>query len=243
MKKIRSMKKNKIRVLELGNFIVPAYAGMILAEQGLDVTKWVNGKDPILSCRGGKSLWRWVNEGKTLDTKDAPLVCKEAGNYDIIIDNFRPSTLKKFKVDPVAIAKNFGVVWVSMRSEVGEISFDLIAQARSTAKDFGHIPFWLGDTSGGLWVAFKALTMFLQDKPGHYVLGQSSCLAKLVEGEMVVKRPKPIHGNVVPWDADPYHMNNENALVEYKGETIIEPVRSARWKRSNLWHKNGRFKI
>jgi len=237
------MKKTKIKVLELGNFIVPAYAGMILAEQGLNVTKWVNGKDPILTCRNGKNLWSWVNEGKTLQNKDAALVCKEAGDYDIIIDNFRPSTLEKLKIEPVKIARNFGVVWVSMRSEIGEISFDLIAQARSTAKDFGHIPFWLGDTSGGLWVAFKALSMFLQGKHGHYTLGQSSCLAKLVEGEMVVKRPTPIPGNVVPWDPDPYRMNDENALVEYKGKTIIEPIRSKRWKKANLWHNNGRFKI
>ena len=55
-----------LRVLELGNFVVPAYAGMILAEQGADVQKWTNGKDPILGCRSGADLWSWINHDKTL---------------------------------------------------------------------------------------------------------------------------------------------------------------------------------
>jgi hypothetical protein len=33
-------------------------------------------------------------------------------------------------------------------------------------------------------MAFKALPMSLAGKPGHYVLGQSSVLQKLVEGEL-----------------------------------------------------------
>ena len=79
-------------------------------------------------------------------------------------------------VDPATLAERHGWVWVSMRSEVGERSFDLIAQARSTAADSGHIAFWLGDTAGGLWVAFKALAMHAAGRPGHYILGQASCL-------------------------------------------------------------------
>ena len=55
-----------LRVLELGNYVVPAYAGMILAEQGAEVQKWTNGKDPILGCRSGADLWAWINHGKTL---------------------------------------------------------------------------------------------------------------------------------------------------------------------------------
>jgi len=53
-----------LRVLELGNYVVPAYAGMILAEQGHAVEKWTNGKDPILDCHRGGELWAWINHGK-----------------------------------------------------------------------------------------------------------------------------------------------------------------------------------
>jgi hypothetical protein len=37
-----------MRVLELGTGVLPAYAGMILAEQGHHVVKWTHGKDPVL---------------------------------------------------------------------------------------------------------------------------------------------------------------------------------------------------
>ena len=154
-----------LRVLELGNYVVPAYCGMILAEQGAEVQKWTNGKDPILGCRSGADLWAWINHGKTLLDRRVASLPGDPPSVDIVIDNFRPGTLAGWGVDPAALAERHGWVWVSMRSEVGERSFDLIAQARSTAADFGHIPFWLGDTAGGLWVAWpkrssgKATTM------------------------------------------------------------------------------------
>jgi hypothetical protein len=58
-----------MRILELGNYVVPAYAGMILAEQGHAVTKWTNGRDPILSLNRGDELWRWINHGKRTEDR------------------------------------------------------------------------------------------------------------------------------------------------------------------------------
>jgi hypothetical protein len=231
------------RVLELGNFVVPAYAGMILAEQGCRVQKWTNGKDPILGCRSGAELWAWINDGKTLVNRPVASLIADPPPVDIVIDNFRPSTLAGWGVDPAALAQRRGWVWVSMRSEVGERSFDLIAQARSIREYGPHVPFWLGDTAGGLWMAFKALAMYLAGKPGHYVLGQASVLQKLVEGELLVERPEPLPGNVVPWDPDPYFMTESKAVVKYKGERIDEPIRSRGWKLANLWHVSGRIKV
>jgi hypothetical protein len=231
------------RVLELGNFVVPAYAGMILAEQGAIVEKWTNGKDPILSCRSGAELWTWINHGKTLVNRPVASLPGDPPSVDIVIDNFRPSTLAGWGVDPVSLSQRHGWVWVSMRSEVGERSFDLIAQARSIREYGPHVPFWLGDTAGGLWMAFKALAMHVSGKPGHYVLGQASVLQKLVEGELLVERPEPLPGNVVPWDPDPYFMDEMKAVVEYKGEKIEEPVRSREWKWANLWHDGGRMRV
>ena len=232
-----------LRVLELGIFVVPAYAGMVLAEQGAIVEKWTNGRDPILGCRSGAELWAWINHGKTLVNRPVTSLLSDPPEVDIVIDNFRPSRLAGWGVDPALLAMRHGWVWVSMRSEVGERSFDLIAQARSTAEYGPHIPFWLGDTAGGLWMALKALAMYVAGKPGHYVLGQASVLQKLVEGELVVERPEPFPGNVVPWDADPYFMTGEAAVVEYKGERMEEPIRSREWKWTNLWHVEGRMRV
>jgi hypothetical protein len=160
-----------------------------------------------------------------------------------VIDDFQPSTLAGWGIDPSELAAIHGWVWVSMRSEVGECSFDLIAQARSIREYGPHVPFWLGDTAGGLWAAFKAMAMSLEGAPGHYVLGQVSVLQKLVEGELQVERPEPLTGNLVPWDSDPYFMTEEMAVLEYKGEGIEEPCRSREWKLENLWHVKGRMRV
>jgi hypothetical protein len=232
-----------LRVLELGNFVVPAYCGMILAEQGATVEKWTNGKDPILGCRSGAELWAWINHGKMLVNRPVASLPGDPPSVDIVIDNFRPSTLAGWGVDPAALTERHGWVWVSMRSEVGERSFDLIAQARSIREYGPHVPFWLGDTAGGLWVAFKAPSMCLAGKAGHYVLGQSSVLKKLVEGELQVERPEPLPGNVVPWDPDPYFMTDELAVIDYKGERLEEPIRLREWKLEKLWHVNGRMRV
>ena len=80
-------------------------------------------------------------------------------------------------------------------------------------------------------------------QPGHYVLGQASLLQKLVEGELLVERPEPLLGNVVPWDPDPYFMTEAAAVVDYKGDRLEEPIRSREWKLANLWHVNGRMRV
>ncbi len=104
-------------------------------------------------------------------------------------------------------------------------------------------PFWLGDTTGGLWVAFMALAMHAVGRPGHYFLGQASCLQKPVEGELCVERPEPLAGNSVPWDADPYRMCNGASVVEYNGDRLEEPIRLREWKLANLWHVKGRMPV
>jgi len=147
-----------MRVLELGNYVVPAYAGMLLAEQGHEVRKWVNGRDPILGLNRGEELWAWLNHGKTVEERH-PRDLSDCDWPECVIDNFRPETLARWGLDPAEIAKERGIVWVSMRSESGDRSFDLIAQARSWMEFAPWVPFWAGDTIGGLWLAFKAMTV------------------------------------------------------------------------------------
>ena len=215
-------------ILELGNYVVPAYAGMLLAEQGHEVIKLVNGRDPIQGLRHGDQLWSWINHGKRLVEAHPAEWLSDPDwlhGYDVVLDNFQPATLAKWGIDPAALAKRFDLVWVSMRSELPGRSFDLIAQARSILEFSPWVPFWLGDTAGGLWLAFKALAALNETQSGHHVLGQASVLQKLVEGELVIDVPRT--SAAIPWETEPYHFDEttREAVVEYKGTTTREPVR------------------
>ena len=224
---------------ELGNYVVPAYAGMLLAEQGADVVKWHTNTDPILDLNRGQELWAWINHRKQLQEVHLRSADWDVlTNVDIVIDNFMPTTLDAWGICPQRLAQQYNVAWVSMRSELPGRSFDVVAQARATLSHTPWIPFWLGDTSGGLWVAFKALSMLGQT--GHAVLGQSSCLAKLVEGELLIDRPM---GGGNPYEVDRYEADHNGATVEFKGEVLREPVRDHQWKLDNLWHTDGRINI
>jgi hypothetical protein len=234
-----------MRVLELGTYVVPGYAGMCLAEQGHDVLKWTDGRDPILGLNSGAELWAWINHRKTIEGRHPREL---AGDWrsifggeppDVVLDNIRPATLAAWGIDPAALAAREGVRWVSMRSEVGDRSFDLIAQARSWMEYAPWVPFWAGDTIGGLWLAFKATA---SPEPGHHVLGQASCMQKLVEGELVVPRP-PCEPGCIPWEVEPYRFEDGHAVVQYKGQTYREPVRDRAWKLANLRHEGGRIII
>jgi hypothetical protein len=244
MSRDSSGRAGRPRVLELGSYIVPSYAGMLLAEQGFQVVKWTDGRDPILSLRSGPDLWTWVNYGKTVKHVHPGTLVHSWPDWrpDIVLDNIRPATLEKWGLDPDALAKEHGVIWVSMRDELGERSFDLLAQARSWMEYAPWVPFWAGDTAGGLWLAFKALAARAQGEVGHHVLGQASCLQKLVEGELVVDRPPGPRGRV-PWETEPYHFDGTHAVVQFKGAIYQEPVRNRDWKMAHLWHENGRIRI
>src|ERR1051326_2550937 len=109
-----------MNILELGNYVVPAYAGMILAEQGHQVTKWIQpDTDPILTClHRGEELWDWINHGKALEAKHPrEIFSDDARRFEVVLDNFRPSTLRKWGIDPEQLAIERGYRWVSMRSE------------------------------------------------------------------------------------------------------------------------------
>jgi len=236
-----------MRVLELGNYVSVAYAGMLLAEQGFEVFKLTNGKDPILELNQGAELWEWINYRKiVLDNPVSELASYISTAVDIVLDNFRPSTLANWHLDPVDFAHKWNCVWVSLRSEIDEISFDMVAQCRSTLEYGPYVPFYLGDTSAGLWMSFKALSMLTQGKRGeHAILGQASCLQKLVEGELLFDSSGR-EGVAPPWDQpESYYFDNERreGVVHFKGREYREPVRDTAWKRDHLWHDQGRMKI
>src|SRR6202042_2619209 len=100
-----------MRILELGNYVVVGYAGMILAEQGHAVVKWTNDRDPILSLNRGDELWRWINHGKRLEGRHPGILAADWDQVfwleppDIVLDNLRPETLARWGIDPGEIAR------------------------------------------------------------------------------------------------------------------------------------------
>jgi hypothetical protein len=222
-----------VRILELGSYVAPAYAGMILAEQGHDVEKWTLGSDPILSLERGDELWRWIMHGKSQRERHAAKVSEiVAGDFEIVIDNYRASAWARWGVDPAVEADRLGVTWVSLRADDDGRSFDVVAQARAWG-DLGSLPFYIGDTAAGLWLAFKALAA----ARGHHVIRQATALAKLVEGELVAEWRLD-----EPWDLPgTFGFDDQGAIVEFKGEIIREPRRDAAWRREHLPNVEGRF--
>lgn len=235
-----------LRVLELGSYIIPAYAGMLLAEQGHEVTKWAVRNDPVLDLHRGGELWAWLNEPKlnvTYDRRiDQHLTGGLAdGDWDIILDNVRAATWERWGLNPADLADQYQLRWVSMRSDTdlhGARSFDVVAQARSWMEYSPWVPFYAGDTTGGLWMAFKALASAAS---GHHVLHQASLMQKLVEGELVVDGGDRSGGP--PWDDPGDYNGHDGATVRFRGTDIHEPIRDRAWKLKHLDHHAGRIRV
>lgn len=234
-----------MRVLEIGTYVSVAYAGMILAEQGAEVVKWrADHPDPVEDLDGGDQLWQWLNSGKTVTVKHASEIKNlQRTDFDVIIDNVRDETWGRWGVAPDVWANNLGVSWVSLRDDFDGRGFDAIAQARAWGDHIGYIPTYIGDTGGGLWLAFKAAAMYAQGIHDHAVIRQAACLAKLVEGELMdVARD----GQSPPWDPPGTYGRSTDGTgteVHYRGEIIKEPFRSAQWRRENLQHRDGRLVV
>ena len=230
-----------LRVLELGNYVVPAYCGMVLAEQGHEVVKWTNGRDPILGCHRARIVG--VDQRGQIPREQAPArrrLDRSSLRYHCgQLSSCYPGSMgHRSARDRRRQQRGLGVD----ASRRGDRSFDLIAQARPWMDFCPWVPFWIGDTAGGLWLAFKALAMHHADRRGHFVLHQAGCLAKLVEGELTVDAHRPF-GGPIPWESEPYHVENGTAVVQYKGETIREPIRDRAWRLANLKHRNGRLVV
>jgi hypothetical protein len=217
---------------------------MLLAEQGYEVVKWWIGHDPVLELTHGPALWEWLQHRKRLVLRQGSTLPDLAADQwpHIILDNVRPKTLTRWGLDPAKLAQDYGVVWVSLRAEVGEVSFDLLAQARSIMDFCPWVPFYLGDTAAGAFMALKALAAYAAGAPGHYVLGHASCVQKLVEGEMVV--PVERLPGQTPWDpTGTYGVRRGVASVLYKGELLTEVPRDFAWRWEHLWHDQGRIRL
>ena len=236
-----------MRVLELGSYIIPAYAGMILAEQDHYIVKLTHGTDPIQTLHRGDELWHWINAGKYLqerriDEQQLDEIIR-THDIDVVIENIRPQTWHKWGIDPNEVAHRFDLSWIGMRSdtpdELDGVSFDVVSQARSWMEFTDWQPFYVGDTTGGLWLAFKALSMHAHNEIGFRPLYQASLMQKLVEGELIID--EPFTSGRTRWDIEPYGADDNGAAIEYRGRRYEEPVRDRAWKLKHLKHCDGRI--
>ena len=114
-----------VRVLEMGQLMAGPFAGTILAYYGAEVIKIEPPKtgDPVRVWRGvdedGTSLW-WRSLGRnkkciTLDLRaeEGRTLARElAWKSDVVVENFKPGTMEKWKLGPEDIkAKNRDVIY------------------------------------------------------------------------------------------------------------------------------------
>ncbi len=114
-----------VRVLEMGQLMAGPFAGTILAYYGAEVIKIEPPKtgDPVRTWRGvdedGTSMWwRSLGRNKKCITVDLRLeegrtLARElAWKSDVIVENFKPGTMEKWRLGPEDIkAKNQDVIY------------------------------------------------------------------------------------------------------------------------------------
>jgi hypothetical protein len=228
-----------LRVLEIGLGLPVAYAGMVLAEQGVGVERWLSPKmdDPLQT---DELVWWWAMHGKELVSCHARMVATlQPRSVDAVIDNLRPATWAGWEIDREAIARRLGIPWVSLEDDLGYRSTGAIALARSWLEKGNTVPPELAETAAGLWMAFKTLAS--RTRPGLHRLGHGSVMQKLVPAEMLLGKPGRVRSVLDPW------MIREGQIAgaqsEWRGERLFEMTRDLEWKRSHLRSRAGRITI
>ena len=141
---------SRIRVLELGQIISGAFAGMLMADLGADVIKVESPRGDlgrnatIANLRGESAVFLAFNRGKrslVLDLKSPEgrqVFYDLARTADVVVDNFRPGVVERLGLDHETLSRfNPGIVSCSItgfgqRGPQRDLpSFDLIHQAMS----------------------------------------------------------------------------------------------------------------
>src|SRR5687768_10310129 len=139
-----------IRVLELTNYMAGPYCGMLLADMGAEVIKVENPKLGDLTRESGPFVngesagFLALNRNKksvSLNLKDdrgRDLFLRLARSADVILENFRPGTMRDLGIDYETVRQfNPGIVYASGSGygQTGPYSqrpgLDLIAQGMS----------------------------------------------------------------------------------------------------------------
>jgi succinyl-CoA---D-citramalate CoA-transferase len=254
-----------IRVLELGSFIAGPFAGQLLADYGAEVIKieGPGGGDPMRRwgvTNGGQSLW-WPaiarnKKSVTVDLRTErgqAIVRSIAVNCDIVLENFRPGTLKAWGLDYdtiSAVAPGIIHVHVSGYGQTGpkaaEAGFGSVAEAvggiRYTTGSPDRPParcgISLGDALGGLFAVIGALAAVAERQTsGHgqevdiaiyeAVLAlMESLLADYAVAGVERKRSGPVLPGVAPSNVYPT-ADGQDIVIAANADTVFQRLVSA----------------
>ncbi len=230
-----------MRVIEVGLGLPVAFAGMVLAEQGIEVHKWLKpgGHDPLFDR---ELAWWWSAHGKDLIPRHGrELATLRPGDCQGIIDNLRDDTWQAWGVDRAAVARRIGVPWVSLADDVGYRSTGAIAAARSWWAGGKALEPDIAETTAGLMMAFKLLAM--RGRGRHCRLPFAAALQKMVPCELMQGKDRrrdeapPIKPE---WWADGRLVG---AKAEWRGELLSELVRDRAWKLRHMPTAAGRVTL
>lgn len=111
-----------LRVVEMGQLIAGPFCGQLLGDMGAEVIKIEppGAGDPMRQWGRGAPVWWEViarnKQSVSLNLREArgqEIARELIGSADILIENFRPGTLERWGLDPVALrAKNPGLIVV-----------------------------------------------------------------------------------------------------------------------------------
>ncbi len=184
-----------VKVVELGRILSAPYASKLLSDLGAEVIKIEAGNgDPYRQLPpkvGDQSIWFLnFNEGKKFihipDLKDwasSEEVVEALKSADILIENFRPGTLKKYGLDFQSIKTlNPNIIYVSISAFgqegmlAGKPGFDIVVQALAgylvnyDNNEPIHPHTYLSDYASGLFAAFIAISaLFKKERKAVYV--------------------------------------------------------------------------
>jgi len=254
-----------LRVLELGSFIAGPFAGQLLADYGAEVIKIEGpaGGDPMRRwgvTNGGQSLW-WPaiarnKKSVTVDLRTErgqAIVRSIAGNCDIVLENFRPGTLKAWGLDYdtiSAVAPGIIHVHVSGYGQTGpkaaEAGFGSVAEAvggiRYTTGSPDRPParcgISLGDALGALFAVIGALAAVTERRTSgrgqevdiaiyEAVLAlMESLLADYAVAGVERKRSGPVLPGVAPSNIYPT-ADGQDIVIAANADTVFHRLVSA----------------
>ena len=221
----------------------PAYAGMILAEQGHAVVKWTNGKDPILSLNRGDELWAWINHGKRIEDRHPEIAGRRLGSRSSGPTRRTSSSTTSGRPPSSAGAS------IPARSPDGGLYGGSRCDPRSAIVPSMSSPRPAPGSNtppgcrSGRGTPSAACGWPSRRWPtGRRGISRSArrrACRSLSRGSWSSSGRRPTAA--IPWEVDPYRVEGGEAIVEYKGTTYREPIRDRSWKLDHLWHDQGRI--
>ncbi|BBY21576.1 CoA transferase [Mycobacterium stomatepiae] len=233
---------DRVRVLELGNYIAASTAGRLLADFGAEVIKIERPEtgDELRTWRlysGTTSmLFRTINRNKKSVVVDLrsergqQIVRELARSCDIVLENFRPGTLERWGIGPDELAAenpDLIIVRVSAYGQTGprrhQPGFAAVAEAMAGLRGLTGEPdrppartgVSIGDSIAGIYAAFGALVA-LHQRQKDRVAGRLTSVADRTVDVALTEAIFSVMESLVP-EYDAYHVTRTRSGGRMEG--------------------------